>query len=356
MTVNYVKDTDHIVIMPDFVDVISRPYIRGIMQGAVLSGFQAEDLLARAGLPEALLNNPNVTLSGEDFLRLLSVIQEQTQDLFLCFTREPCKISLVMQQIKARSQAKTLGELMRISTQFRESVRNDIHYEYLLDDQENEFVMTVRYELREGVDEHIFYWHRLILIYRFYCWAIGRRIKLTRVCFACPQPDYYTDYELLFNCAVLFDQPYNGISFNKRYLLNSVIRSEEEELDFVPKNTDWLVLPGYDRSLSRQVEDVLVRLYQDGIWSPTTTQVAKILSISPRRLRRELGKERENFLGIKARIRCNIAIKLLTTTDLPVTVISSQIGYAEPGVFTRAFISWTNTTPTAYRAALQAIK
>lgn len=354
MNVNYVNYQADDLSMADFAKTVTQPYICGLLQGAVLSGYKAEDLLIKAGLPETLLEDPRATIDGEALLRLLQTIEYVTGDYFLGFLEQPGKMALIIEQVKSRGQSSTLGELVRLSTQFREAVRNDVHYEYLMDADEHEFTMTVEYQLREGVDAHVFYWHRLMLIYRFWSWSIGKRIKLNRVCFASPKPAYYQDYQPLFNCEVLFDQAHNAISFDKRYLLNAVIRSEKEAPDFVLKHPNWLNVPGYDRSWSRQVEDVLVRLQREqDLWSPTINQVAEILAVSPRTLRRQLANEHEHFQGLKSRVRSELAIRLLLTTDTPVTVVANLVGYAEPGVFTRAFIGWTDMTPTAYREAHQ---
>ncbi len=207
------------------------------------------------------------------------------------------------------------------------------------------------YRLREGIDEHIFYWHRLMLIYRYWSWVIGKRVKLIRVSFATPKPGYALDYPALFNCEVLFEQDYNSITFDTRYLQYPIVRSENESEEFVTKNTDWLTAPGQDRSWSRQVEDVLIRLQRDDIWSPSIEQVADILAMSARTLRRLLARENETFQALRGRVRCEYAKKLLVTTDTPITVVASEIGYAEPGVFTRAFLGWTHVTPSDYRAA-----
>ncbi len=353
MNVNAVKYEKPALAMSDFVNAVTRPYIEGLLRGAVLSGHSPETILEKAGLPRDLLADPEACIDGEELQRLLLAIETQTNDYFMGFLEQPAKPLMVWEQFKMRSRAKVFGEFIRISTQFREAIRNDVHYEYLMDRDHQEFTLTVEYKLRQGIDEHIFYWHRLMLIYRYWSWVIGKRIKLNRVSFTTPEPDYCLDYKTLFNCEVLYGQPYNGVSFDTHYLQNPVIRRESETIDFVVDYPDWLDIPGRDRSWTRQVEDVLIRLQKEDIWYPTTDQVAEILSTTARTLRQLLYKENENFHNIKQRVRCDAAKKLLTTTDTPITLVANQVGYSEPGVFTRAFIGWTTMTPSAYRAEYQ---
>ena len=352
MSVSTAKCSDHGLAMSDFVNVISYPYIKGVLRGPQLAGHSVETILEKAGLATNLLAT-KASISGEQFQRLLLTIQEQTQDMFMGFLEQPGKIGLMVEQERARSRAATLGEYTRFSTQFREAVRNDIHYEQHIDHVSQDFTLSVYYKLREGVDPHVFYWHRLMLIYRYYSWLIGKRIKLKQICFATAKPSYCADYQALFSCEVLFDCGRNSLSFDKKYLQYSVIRSPEETADFAANNPDWLVVPGLDRSRRRQVEDVLTSFQRQNIWSPTIAQVAERLSLSQRTLRRQLARENENFQRIKARVRCGLAVKLLVTTDTPITMIANQVGYAEPGDFTRAFVKWMNMTPSAYRVKYQ---
>ena len=352
MNVSNAKCLDQAVLtMSEFVNKVTRPYIEGILQGAILNGHDIGPILEKAGLPDDLLDDPNASIDGEAFQQLLITLEAETGDYFLGFLNEPGKLAMVGQQLKLRHQCQTFGEFVRVSTGFREAVRNDVHYDCLVDEEGHEFTVNVAYQLRPGIDPHIFYWHRLMLIDRYWSWIIGKRIKLNRVTFTTPKPDYALDYETLFHCQVLYEQPHDSLSFDLHYLHLAVVRSEQETEEFITKNMNWLVPPGQDRSWSRQVEDILIRLQHEDLWNPSIDQVAGILNLRARTLRRLLARENENFQAIRSRVRCDRAKSLLTTTDMPITVIAGEIGYTEPGVFTRAFQGWTHMTPSDYRAA-----
>lgn len=332
--------------------LVGAEHIRGFLQGAVLNGYDPAVLLERAGLPAEVYEDPEATLDGCEFQRLFLTVQREMNDIFMGFLEQPGKPAADAEQVKARHRCETFGEAIRISTQFREAVRNDLHYNYVLDNDRHEFSLVVAYRLREGVDARLFYWHRMLQIYKFYCWLVGKRLKLNRVSFATPAPDNElarSCYEI-FNCEVRFDQSETSLTFDKRYLLYPVVRSESEAGDFFGAHPDWFEIAGEDRSWTRQVEQVLLRLRQEQMWSPPIAIVAKVLGVSARTLRRQLGRENETFQAIKSRLRCDQAIRLLVTSDLPITTIADQVGFAEPGDFTRAFIGWTGVTPSAYRA------
>jgi AraC family transcriptional regulator len=53
------------------------------------------------------------------------------------------------------------------------------------------------------------------------------------------------------------------------------------------------------------------------------------------------------------RIRMEKACELLEKTDLPVTEIAFEVGYASNQAFARVFLKERNMTPTAYRRAVR---
>lgn len=55
-------------------------------------------------------------------------------------------------------------------------------------------------------------------------------------------------------------------------------------------------------------------------------------------------------MGFVQRVRLRIAARLLTTTDLPVKVVASTIGYSSRSAFSRVFEETYGASPTDYRA------
>lgn len=330
---------------------LSHRHIRGFLQGAVLRGHDPDALLRAAGMPPHAYRDPSTRMDGVQFQRLLTALENGLNDAFMGFTDQPAKLTLYREQSRARFRCGTLGEAIKVSTQFREAVRNDVVYEYLSDRRNHTFTLTVEYRLREDADETVFYSHRLMLIYKYFCWLIGRRIRLNGVYFAFPEPDVEDafDYARLFGCEVRFAQRVNALAFDSDYLRSPLARAESEQADFVESYPDWFTIPGADRSWTGRVEHEITRLQRQDVWCPTIAEVADRLGIPPRALRRQLARERTTFQGIKMRLRRDVAIHLLVTTDIPVTLVGAEIGFAEPGDFTRAFKVWMDCTPSAYR-------
>ena len=79
--------------------------------------------------------------------------------------------------------------------------------------------------------------------------------------------------------------------------------------------------------------------------------VASRLAIGRRTLQRALKHEGTSFREVKARFIETRARALLAESDLEISMIAEALGYDEPKSFRRAFRSWTNLTPNAYRVA-----
>jgi len=77
--------------------------------------------------------------------------------------------------------------------------------------------------------------------------------------------------------------------------------------------------------------------------------VAHQFGIHPKTLQRRLVAEGTTFPELVDQTRRELAHRLLVGTDLPVSHVSRQLGYAEHSVFTRACKRWFGVTPTAYR-------
>jgi len=330
--------------------IVAHRQITALLQGAVSRGYSAESILSRAEIPPSIYQDSAGSIDGVELQRLLWAIQIEMNDLFMGFLAQPAKPELNLVQSRIRFQCERLGEAIRASTQTREAVRNDVSYQCTTNPDAGEFTLSVEYQLLDDVDAHLFYWHRLMLMYRYHCWLIGKRIKLNTIAFKADSADKLADhYYAPFNAKVQFAQGTNALVFDSKYLLCPIVRSEAEEQDYVSNYPDWFTIPGQDMSWTRQTEQIIKGFQRDNQWSPTTQQVAKKLSVSARTLRRQLARENETYRDIKAQVRCQQAIKLLIDTDLPIAIVADHIGFAEPGDFTRAFISWTQLTPSAYR-------
>lgn len=80
-------------------------------------------------------------------------------------------------------------------------------------------------------------------------------------------------------------------------------------------------------------------------------QVAKLVHLSPRTLKRRLAEEATTFSTLRDDVRRQRALLLLDDRRLTIGEIATRLGYTELPNFTRAFRKWTGVTPAAYRSS-----
>jgi AraC-like DNA-binding protein len=82
---------------------------------------------------------------------------------------------------------------------------------------------------------------------------------------------------------------------------------------------------------------------------PTLTAIAKLLEVSDRSLRRQLGEQGISFRGLLDELRMQIALKYLRTTRLANEDIALALGFSDAANFRRAFRRWTSKSPSEIR-------
>ena len=80
-------------------------------------------------------------------------------------------------------------------------------------------------------------------------------------------------------------------------------------------------------------------------------QVAALLGMHSRTLNRQLNASGNGFQQLLEETRFEIARQMLEYSASDISQISETLGYAAPGVFSRAFRRWSGTTPAEWRAA-----
>src|SRR3546814_18636327 len=81
----------------------------------------------------------------------------------------------------------------------------------------------------------------------------------------------------------------------------------------------------------------------------TNAEVASKLNMHPRTLQRRLKEEGSSFEAIKDDVRRDVAARYLSESDLPLTRISSLLGYSESSVLNRSCPRWFAKSPRQIR-------
>ena len=78
--------------------------------------------------------------------------------------------------------------------------------------------------------------------------------------------------------------------------------------------------------------------------------VALLFGMHERTLRKRLTAERTSLQQLVSQTRFELAKQLLENTQLPISEIASALHFADAAVFSRAFRSWSKTSPRDWRA------
>lgn len=335
---------------PAYSSTLGSYYIQGYLAGADRHGLDLAGIAKKADI-ELDIGDPTATINGEQLQRLILVVRENLNDHYMGMLQVPGKLGMDIRAGFATMEGEYLGEGLRYLVDFINAVRSDEERSLEVDER-GEASLIYRFAgIAEGADSHLLYWYRMYWGYRFYCWLVGERIQLEKVCFSSRRPQAAINYEQVFGCPVFFDLPRDQLCFHKRWLTLPIIRDKVELAngDFPQRYQDWFAIPGDDQTFAARVEKILTGFSRDGKHNVTMSDVADALSISSRTLSRRLAEEKESFQRIKSRVRFKLAAGLLCNSDIPLRAIAEKVGFSEPGDFTRAFIRWAGQTPSSYR-------
>ena len=325
--------------------------VESLLRGAVLKGHDPHAILRKAAIDPAVYGDAQAAIDGRAFFRLVQQIQLTLDDSLIGFLPERFRLALEAERTRAHLHSGTFGEALRVSIRFTQALSEDIGPR-LIDTDRLGMLHRCAYHTIEGVDRDIFVWYRFVWIYHLFSWLIGRPLNLRRVLVRGPRPVQANGFDrfALFRCPIEFGAEFDALWYDHNDLKTRVVHASLAEYEaHNASEPDWFALPGGGSSWRSRTEQVLVDFQRSGIWVPSIEAVAERLRCQTRRLRRDLAREGESFQHIRTRLRGEFAGALLLATDMPVTNIGYEVGFGEPGSFTRNFSEWAGMTPSEYR-------
>ena len=184
---------------------------------------------------------------------------------------------------------------------------------------------------------------------RFCGWLIGQHIDIGWASCAGPQPKFMAGIRHFFPCPVLYDQPFNSVTFSSRHLDAALIRHEQELNDFLKLAPYHLVIEPLASTLSitHRIREIIGEDFR--LEMPSFEELTGLLGMSARTLRRRLEKEGTSYQRIKDTSRRDVAISLLCDDGMTVSEVAERVGFSDPSAFHRSFKKWTGQSPGSYR-------
>jgi AraC-like DNA-binding protein len=174
-------------------------------------------------------------------------------------------------------------------------------------------------------------------------------IPIKRVSYVFPPPAAGARrYTEIFGVAPAFQAPENAVGIDAAVLDLPLPQADEHTTATAQAQCNELLERRHARTgLAGQIRDLLAARAAD---PPGLDQVAALLNMSDRTLRRRLASEGVSFRGLLDEIREQLAEELLVTGGLSVAEAAERLGYLEVSSFSQAFRRWKGVGPRAYRA------
>jgi AraC-like DNA-binding protein len=184
----------------------------------------------------------------------------------------------------------------------------------------------------------------------FSCWAVDSAIALRAAEFPYAEPGHVSVYPTIFCKHVRFDADRAAIVFDKHYLSLPLTRSPAD-LDTMLKGALRLTVLPYrpyrrDRLLVERVRRVL-RETRGRILG--AEDIASELALSTRTMHRRLREEATSLRDLKEEAKLELAKQELMRGRTPIKRIAEIAGFRNEKSFSRAFRSWTGTSPREFR-------
>lgn len=317
------------------------------------------EVMSQLGVdPEPLLNRHGIDLDSLSGAALVdhSAEQDIIRDALAC-TDDPLFGLRVGSQSTFASYG-TFALLMMTASTYREAVEASVQFQalslllmkYSLHYEKDFF--EVRYALPEAKPEilpfivdrdfagTVVFFNELINEPRAYQMTAG-------VARPAPGRALRNAYQRLSGMEVVFDQPYSWFRLPNQLLserlkhgnplAHKLYRMQAQELlhRIYPQDEDIV-------SRVSQILSSYERRY------PTAKEVATVLTMSERSLRRKLDSVGSSYRQLLDERRRERALALLVAEEYAVSELAEALGYAESASFLRAFRRWTGTTPRRY--------
>lgn len=144
------------------------------------------------------------------------------------------------------------------------------------------------------------------------------------------------------------DRPRTAVRLPTEMLDEPLPRADERIFRSSVARCARLVARSQEGSVSARVRSLIVAVPGD---VPSLEEVAAVLAVHPRTLRRRLSAEGVTFRELVNETRAILARELLVEVGLNVDQVSRRLGYAEPSAFTHAFVRWYGVPPSTFREA-----
>lgn len=316
---------------------------------ARLSAAQRGRVLAAAGIAPELLSQPRARVPAQAFSALWLAVAEAIDDEFFGLDRRRMKVGSFALLSRAVLAAGDLGRALRLILRGFGVFLDDVAGELVV--ERGTAVVRVANRIADADARRFADETFLVMVHGLACWLVGRRIPLKSAEFAHPRPGHAAEYTLMFSDTLRFDAPATAIRFDAQLLAAPVVQTPGTLKVFL-RTAPQSVFLKYrnDHSWTARLRRRLRGCIGGHEAWPGFDDLAREFHVAPTTLRRRLDAEGTSYQQIKDRLRLDLAINQLCSSDVPAAQIAVRLGFSDPSTFYRAFKRWSGVQPGEYRA------
>lgn len=184
-------------------------------------------------------------------------------------------------------------------------------------------------------------------MYSFYLEILPQNFSEISISAIYQRPDTWNKYDKLTDMTWNFGQEKYAISLPTKKLTSKLptadVALKSLLMHQVKQKLEELKV---SKPLDEQVADILSKNLAD---MPSIKQVASLLGLHKRTLKRRLQSLDTSYRNIVTNLRVERAKRLLRESNYRIDDIAYAVGYSSPTTFQRLFKKWTGVTPSAVR-------
>ncbi len=288
-------------------------------------GFDLEEEVIKLGLPPSLLNDPDLFVPSQLFNCLLERIAKSLNcyDLGIQMAKHLSAPHLGL-PTRVMSLCQNVKQALDKATHYSAFYRDTGPWQYQISDK------TVKvFKVQDFQDQQKYLQRSLFgtaQMYSLITKLCDSQWKPASVSFSHKNPGgkFAQTYNDFFDCPVLFDQAFEGISFDAEHLNDAVVSADNELLFNIEQHIESLnkeILCGGD-ILSNARQIINQRL---NFANCTLEEVAQFLSLSPNDFSKRLEQRAISFITLLEEQVCEKANFYLTQLNAPTELILSTL-------------------------------
>lgn len=147
------------------------------------------------------------------------------------------------------------------------------------------------------------------------------------------------DYEMVFQCPVIFQCPHYAFVYRKESLNTHLTQPDKTLISLLSQQAEQQMAEQQQsqNSLKQQLESLLLSHLEQGQPVPDIEQLAHHFHLSIRSLQRKLTHENIIYRQLLEQLRMQVCLQLLKKQKLTFTEIALHLGYADQSSLGRAF-------------------